>query len=240
MFSGNRSPPEPGMDYVDYIKSRERFAALKANRMPDFESMKNVDLQKAMKVQRLGRIGNKAYMVDKLEDHFTKMRGQHQKQLWDQAQSFIRERPELMLTSKAKSESFRKSFVDLPQIRDMIYELALFDPPSITPRYITEPGAENDHHAAGVLKITGNAGRFSPVRSSQYSLMDLAELRVDRSISVLHVVGALNNQIRQEVQKLFWSHTRVQLQFGQLGPLFSASVSSSRRLVPLVGALLLA
>ena len=232
------------MDYVDYIKSRERFAALKANRVPDFESMKNVDLQKAMKVQRLGRIGNKAYMVDKLEDHFREMRGQHQKQLWDQAQSFIRERPELMLTSKVKSEPFRKSFVDLPQeIRDMIYELVLFDPPSITPRYITEPGAENDHHAAGVFKITGkitgNAGRFSPVRSSQYSLMDLAELRVDRTISVLHV-GALNNQIRQEVQKLFWSHTRVQLQFGQLGPLFSASVSSSRRLVPLVRALLLA
>ncbi|KAH6862780.1 hypothetical protein B0T12DRAFT_497669 [Alternaria alternata] len=224
-FSRERSPPELGMDYVDYIKSRERLAALEVNHMPDFWSMKNVDLQKAMKVLKLVGNGNKAFMVDKLEHHSRKMRWRHQKQLWDQAQSFIRERPELMLTSKVKSEPSRKCFMDLPpEIRDMIYELALFDPPYITPNSVTGRGAGDDHHSAGVLKITGkitgDAGRFSPVRSWDYTLMHLAELRVDRTISVLHVVGALNKQIRQEVQGFFWSHTRVQLQFGQPGPLF--------------------
>ena len=110
------------MDYVDYIKSRERLAALEVNHMPDFWSMKNVDLQKAMKVLKLVGNGNKAFMVDKLEHHSRKMRWRHQKQLWDQAQSFIRERPELMLTSKVKSEPSRKCFMDLPpEIRDMIY-----------------------------------------------------------------------------------------------------------------------
>lgn len=237
-FSRERSPPELGMDYVDYIKSRERLAALEVNHMPDFWSMKNVDLQKAMKVLKLVGNGNKAFMVDKLEHHSRKMRWRHQKQLWDQAQSFIRERPELMLTSKVKSEPSRKCFMDLPpEIRDMIYELALFDPPYITPNSVTGRGAGDDHHSAGVLKITGkitgDAGRFSPVRSWDYTLMHLAELRVDHTISVLHVVGALNKQIRQEVQGFFWSHTRVQLQFGQPGPLFFGICKFLRKIGPL-------
>lgn len=124
------SPPAFEKEYIDYIKSRERLGALVANRMPDFTSMKDVDFRNAIEVLSLYGNETKEHLVRMMESHFRRMLEVHDTRLWNQAQRCLRERPELMLTSKVKRDPSRVSFTALPpEIRNMIYHLALFDPP---------------------------------------------------------------------------------------------------------------
>jgi hypothetical protein len=239
------SPPAFEKEYIDYIKSREILGALIANRMPDFASMKDGDFRNAIEVLSLYGNETKEHLVRMMESHFRNMLEVHDTRLWNQAQRCLRERPELMLTSKVKRDPSRDSFTVFPlEIRNMIYHLALFDPPpeevrlremiSIgsdgrqhitlypdqcvqTPSGVGRLEARGDHHVAGDLKINCYNGRFSFTRSRlHYRSVNYAELRVDRTISTLHVIGALNKQVRQEVQTFFWARTRILLHFARL------------------------
>lgn len=239
------SPPAFEKEYIDYIKSRERLAALDANRMPDYASMKDVDFRNAIKVLSLYGDETKEHLVRMLESHFGTMLEVHDTRLWNQAQRYLRERPELMLISKVKRDLSRDSFTNFPpEIRNMIYDLALFDRPSEevprrlmisvgsdgcqhitqypeqcvrTPSGVGRLEARGNHHAAGDLKITCYNGRFSLTRPRlHYRSVNYAELRIDRTISALHVIGALNKQVRQEVQTFFWARTRILLHFNGL------------------------
>jgi len=191
--------PKPDMSYSDYIASETRLARLEADDMPNYAAMSYAELREEMKSRGMFKGGKKQRMISVLEDQFRSMRTEHRKNPFRQAEIDLRERPEIMLTSDFKSDPSRISFMDLPgEIRNMIYDLALFEP------------AESDFEHAGDWQINAVGDTFFLPRSEAYwSELDLTTLRGDRTLSVLHVLGALDKQIRKEVQTFFWAHVHV-------------------------------
>ncbi|KAI4635113.1 uncharacterized protein J4E87_000062 [Alternaria ethzedia] len=191
--------PKPDMSYSDYIASGTRLARLEADDMPNYAAMSYAELREEMKSRGMFKGGKKQRMISVLEDQFRYMRTEHRKNPFRQAEIDLRERPEMMLTSDFKSDPSRISFMDLPgEIRNMIYDLALFEP------------AESDFEQAGDWQINAVGDTFFLPRSEAYwSELDLTTLRGDRTLSVLHVLGALDKQIRKEVQTFFWAHVHV-------------------------------
>ncbi|KAI4713536.1 hypothetical protein J4E89_000982 [Alternaria sp. Ai002NY15] len=187
--------PKPDMSYSNYIASKTRLARLEADDMQNYAAMSYAELREEMKSLGMFQGGKKQRMVTVLERQFREMRMEHT----SQAKRRLREHPEMMLASEFKRDPSVISFTDLPgEVRNMIYDLALFEPPS------------GDFAQAGNWEMTANSDHIFLSRSRTYSLeLDLAELRCDRTISALHVVGALDKQIRKEVQTFFWAQIHI-------------------------------
>lgn len=183
------------MDYSDYIASETRLVQLEANDMKDFAAMIYADLRKEMKSCGMSQGGKKQDMINVLGYQFREMRMEHMRRPFRQAKTHLRERPGAMLTREFIRDPSRISFTDLPgEIRNMIYDLTLFESP------------EGDFEQLRKWEITTDGDCFFLVRSGAYHLaVDLAELRSDRTLSVLHVIGALDKQIRKEIQTFFWA-----------------------------------
>ena len=192
------------MGYRCYIASPARLASLKANNMPDFASMKYVILRKEMKLRGMFDYGKKLHMIARLEGHFRWMRAEHERGSATYQVRRLRERAKLMLTSKFKAESSRVSFTDLPgEMRNMIYDLALFDPFSGKSSEV-EMEDSGDYAEAGNWVIPVSIVFF-------FSGDPVAHLPELRTLSVLNVIAALNKQLRQEVHTFFWSRIKVDL-----------------------------
>ena len=191
--------PKPEMSYSNYIASETRLARLEVDDMPNYAAMSYSELREEMKSRGMFQGGEKQRMINMLERQFREMHMEHTRRPVRQAKRRLREHPEMMLTSEFKRDPSRISFTDLPgEIRNMIYDLALFEPLS------------GDFAQAGNWEMTASSGRLFLSRYRTYHLeLDLGELRYDRTISALHVVGALDKQIRKEVQTFFWAQTHI-------------------------------
>jgi hypothetical protein len=124
------------------------------------------------------------------------MRANHPTMHFRNAKSALCARLTLMLQNKMPENASCISFTDLPaEIHDMIYHLALFEP------------LQGEYAETGKWTLSTKEmrhGRFPPVRSQAYEKeLVLAELRQDRTLSVLKTLGTMNKQIRREVQAFF-------------------------------------
>ena len=102
-------------------------------------------------------------------------------------QSLLDARPDRMFASNYKEDTSRKTFLDLPrEIRNMIYEWALFDPGNCSIR------------------------KLNFLRDKRQLLMWSREFHKwdyhdELTIATLRLLGATNKQIRREARALFWA-----------------------------------
>jgi hypothetical protein len=192
------------MNLEGFIASKARRAELESETMPDLPSMTLAKLQKTAKERMINIRGPKQANVQALERQLHTMRSDYSKFSFQVAYGALRARPTAMFQSKVQHDPSRPSFLDLPgEIRNMIYAFASFESP------------QGDYAEAGnwALSTTKTLdGRFPPVRSQAYKAKSaLGELRQDRTLAVLKTLGAMNKQIRQEVQTFFWANIKVTL-----------------------------
>jgi hypothetical protein len=198
------------MNIREFMTSKARCAELESNTLPDFSAMTLVKLRKMVKERGIDVLGSKISptqkedFVDALERCSRIMHPNYAKTQFGRTLRELRARPALMSQSKFQHNSSRTSFLDLPgEVRNIIYELALFESP------------EGEYAEAGKWTLStkdARDDRFPPVHSRAYEdRLALEELQQDRTLSVLKTLGAMNKQMRQEVQSFFFSKLHVTL-----------------------------